>query len=224
MTAGSQVLHDVEILVVDDHQIFAEVLAMRLESELRPRRVAVAGSLSVARSRVRSLAGGVVLLDYHLGDECGLDLLDTLRTLDPSPTVVVLSGSRDPDEIIRALRAGVDAWILKAEGYDTLVEVTVDARNQVMTLPRLSLRDVVHRFLVSEETRSAAPSFLDRLSPRELDVLRLLVAGVPREEIARRLVISPHTVRTHVQHLHQRAEVSSTVALVARAREAGLEV
>jgi len=60
------------------------------------------------------------------------------------------------------------------------------------------------------------------LSPRELEVLRHLVAGLSRDEIAGRMFVSPHTVRTHVQHLLRRAEVHSTVALVARAREAGV--
>jgi DNA-binding NarL/FixJ family response regulator len=184
--------------------------------------VSRARTLAEARSRIRGLADGVVLLDYHLGDECGLELMETVDTLDPRPAVVVVSGSSDPGEIVAALRAGADAWVLKSEGADALLAAVHDARNRVMTLPRQALRDVVRRFVAESSEQPHEPSFLDDLSQRELEVLRLLVAGLPRDRIAERLVISPHTVRTHVQRLHRRAGVHSTVALVARAREAGL--
>lgn len=216
-------LGDVDVLIVDDHLIFAEVLGLRLLAETGVRRVVTANSLTMARSRLGALGGGVVLLDYHLGTECGVDLLEHINGLDPRPTVVMLSGSRDPDEIIRALRAGVDAWVLKSEHCSALVEVTVDARNNVMTLPRTSLGDVIRRLVAATAPRPHTLTFLDALSRRERDVLRLLVAGLNRDQIAEQLVISPHTVRTHIQRLHQRAEVHSTVALVARAREAGIE-
>ncbi|MBO0846362.1 MAG: response regulator transcription factor [Nocardioides sp.] len=216
-------LEGVDILVVDDHRVFGEVLAMRLEAEARVRTVAVAGSLADARSRLPTLGGGLILLDYHLGEENGLDLLDDVARSDPRPTVVVVSMSRDPDKIVRALQAGADAWLLKAEGYRALVEVAVDARNEVMTIPSRSLREVVQRLLSKAADERRPESFLDSLSSRQLDILRLLAAAVPRDQIAKRLYISPNTVRTHVQHLHKRAGVHSTVALVARAREAGLE-
>ena len=224
MSVGTQqVLSCVDILIVDDHRVFAEVLAMRLKSETQARRVLVADSLAVARTHIRALGGGLALLDYHLGDECGLDLLSDVAELDPRPTVIVLSASRDPEKIVAGLRAGVDAWLVKSEGFDALVEVSVDARDRVMTLPRSSLREVVRRLVAVGGADIPRSTFLDTLSPRETEVLRLLVQGLPRDRIAERLFLSPHTVRTHVQHLHHRAEVHSTVALVARAREAGLQ-
>jgi two-component system nitrate/nitrite response regulator NarL len=136
--------------------------------------------------------------------------------------VVVLTASQDPEEIVTALRAGVDAWLVKTEGYSVLVEVTADAYDGVMHLPATSLREVVTRLLNEGRSRPGTGTFVDSLSPRELQVLRHLVAGLSRDEIAGRMFLSPHTVRTHVQHLLKRADVHSTVALVARAREAGL--
>ena len=223
MARGSrQAWPDVDILVVDDHRVFGEALAMRLEAEPGVRRVWVADDLGSARATLPLLGDGLVLLDYQLGDVCGLEMMDDIARLEPRPTVVVLSGVNDPDAIVAGVHAGVDAWMLKAEGYGALVEVAVDARDHVMTLPRRSLRQVIQRLMTQHPAVAAPPSFLDEISPREMDVLRLLVVGLSRDEIAARLFVSPHTVRTHVQHLHQRAHVSSNVALVARAREAGL--
>jgi DNA-binding NarL/FixJ family response regulator len=223
MTASSpRAMPRVDILIVDDHQIFAEVLGMRLQTDANVRSVTLAGSLTAARSRIRALGEGIVLLDYHLGDECGLDLLEDIARLATRPKVVVLSASRDPEQIVAALRAGVDAWLLKTEGYNVLVEVAADAYGGVMHLPATSLREVVTRLLDDGRSRPREETFIDSLSPRELQVLRHLVAGVSRDEIAGRMFISTHTVRTHIQHLLRRADVHSTVALVARAREAGV--
>jgi DNA-binding NarL/FixJ family response regulator len=223
MSASSQrAMPRVDILIVDDHQIFAEVLAMRLEEDTNVRSVTLAGSLAAARSRIRALGEGIILLDYHLGDESGLDLLADIARLGTRPKVVVLSASKEPAEIVRALRAGVDAWLVKTEGYDVLVEVTADAYGGVMHLPASSLREVVMRLLGEGQSRPGAGTFVDSLSTRELQVLRHLVAGLSRDEIAKRMFLSPHTVRTHVQHLLRRADVHSTVALVARARAAGV--
>lgn len=212
----------VDVLIVDDHQIFAEVLAMRLERDAHVRSVTVATSLAAARSRIRALGEGVILLDYHLGEECGLDLLQDVAHLDTRPTVVVVSASSDPQKIVTALRAGVDAWLVKTERYDALVEVAMDAYGGVMHLPATSLREVVTRLLDEGENRPGRGTFVESLSSRELEVLQHLVAGLSREAIAGRMYLSPHTVRTHVQHLLKRADVHSTVALVARAREAGV--
>ena len=214
----------IDVLIVDDHQIFAEVLAMRLERDAHVRSVTLAASLAAARTRIRALGDGIVLLDYHLGAECGLDLLEEVARLDTRPKVVVVSASNDPEKIVAALRAGVDAWLVKTEGYDALVEVAIDAYGGVMHLPATSLREVVKRLLDSGSSRAGTGTFVDSLSPRELEVLRHLVAGLSRDEIAGRMFVSTHTVRTHVQHLLKRADVHSAVALVARAREAGVGV
>jgi len=213
---------NVDILIVDDHQIFAEALAIRLEAEAPVRAVRVAPNLSDARAHVQTLAGGLVLLDYDLGDECGLDLMDELDRLEERPTVVVVSGNPEPDAIVSGLQRGIDAWMLKSDGYQALAEVCIDACQRVMTLPHRSLREVVDRLVAAARGGAAPASFLQNLTRRELEVLGLLVAGVSRDDIAAQLFVSPHTVRTHVQHLHERAGVHSTVALVARAREAGL--
>lgn len=212
----------VDILVVDDHRVFAEALALRLATEPDVDGVRVADDLASARAELARLGDGLVLLDYHLGDACGLELMDDVDRLAVRPTVVVVSGSDDADAIVAGLRAGVDAWMLKSDAYGALVEVSLAARDHVLTIPHRSLGEVVRRLVSAHRDAPSRTTFLDELTPRELDVLRLLVSGLRRDQVAARLYVSPNTVRTHVQHLLQRAGVHSTVALVARAREAGL--
>ena len=146
---------EVDVLLVDDHRVFAEALAMRLSSEPEIGRVRVADDLDSARAELAGLGGGLVLLDYQMGDACGLDLMADIDRLEVRPTVVVVSGTNDADAIVAGLRAGVDAWMLKSDGYGALVEVSIAARDHVMTLPHRSLSEVVRR-LVSAH-RDAPP-------------------------------------------------------------------
>lgn len=211
----------VNVLIVDDHAIFAEVLAMRLEAEPYVASVHTAGSVAAARAKIRAVGDGVVFLDYHLGDECGLDLVEPISRLEAPPHVVIVSASHDPDEILEALQAGVDAWVVKSQGFDALVEITADVIDGMMYLPPTSLREVITRHVAASDAPTSSQTFLDTITPRERDVLDGLMAGLSRSEIATRLFVSPNTVRTHVRHLLERADVHSSVALVARAREAG---
>ena len=90
-----------------------------------------------------------------------------------------------------------------------------------MVLSPTAVEPIVVRLLdsIRAETRAGRKDFVSALSPREYEVLRCLVAGMSKKEIAQRLYLSVNTVRTHVQHLLYAADEHSTIALVAAARE-----
>jgi two-component system nitrate/nitrite response regulator NarL len=222
MPAGAASAQPVLVVLVDDHRLFAEVLGMRLRAEPGIAGVEPAYSLGAARALVNKLRPEVVLLDYDLGGECGLDLLDDLERLDPRPRVVMVSAGDDPSTIISALRRGVDAWVTKDADLEVLVHATSEVLAGRMYLPPAALRPLLGRLLNGPVGGAAEPSFVAMLSAREVEVLRCLVAGMTRAETAQRLFISTNTVRTHVQHLLQRAGLHSTGPLVAAARELGV--
>jgi two-component system nitrate/nitrite response regulator NarL len=210
------------VLIVDDHRIVAEALTSHLRQQERLDRVEFALSLPEARVALRSFSPHVVLLDEVVGGEPGTDLIVDLALAPAPPRVVMVSAGNDSDAIIDALDAGVDAWV----GKDARVEVLMAAIEEVlaghMYLAPPSRRPVLRR-LLEQRTGRRVRTFVDDLSPRELEVLRCLVAGLTRAETAGRLYLSPNTVRTHVQNLLKRADVHSTVALVAAARQAGVQ-
>jgi DNA-binding NarL/FixJ family response regulator len=209
------------LLIVDDHRIFAEVLAARLEREPRIAGVLVAHGLDEASAVARREQPDVVILDYHIDGETGTRLIADLRGLPGPPPVVMLSASEEAGEIIDSLEAGAAGWVLKG----TQVEVLLLAIDEVLRgrtyLYPTTVRSVLER-LLHERTSREQPTFVDELSERQLQVLRCLVAGLTRAETAHRLYISPNTVRTHVQNLLQATGEHSTMALVARARAAGV--
>jgi two-component system nitrate/nitrite response regulator NarL len=179
-------------------------------------------SLEEARVILRSFSPQVVLLDYDLDDEEGADVIPELKRRSPGSRVIMVSGIDDSPTIIESLEAGAEAWVGKDARFDTLVQATTEVLQGHLYLYPPSVEPVIRR-LLDERCDKRPPTFVDSLSARELDVLRCLIAGMTRAEVAERLFISPNTVRTHVQHLLSRAQVHSTVALVAAARSAGVQ-
>lgn len=208
------------VLLVDDHRLLADVLAVRL-AELPDVTVDVAHDVLSALIAIRRRGPDVILLDYHLGDEDGRALMREAALLGPLPPVLMLSAGARPDEVVDALAAGAGGWIEKGADTVELVQALRSVVNGRAVLPRTLLGPVLSELLRQARRVSSPADFLDTLSPRQADVLRALMSGLDRREIADELVISPNTVRTHVQSLLKVAGVHSTLELVALVRRVG---
>jgi DNA-binding NarL/FixJ family response regulator len=211
----------IRILVVDDHRVFADVLAMRLRLDDSVEYVEVATSLDQARVLARHVLPHLVVLDNNVAGEPGPKLIPALRSLDPSPGVLMLSGQDSPATIIEALRAGASGWVVKGSHIEDLLTAAREVVNGNLYVPPESVGPVL-RSLLKKAPATVEPRFVHQLSKRQLDVLRCLVSGMTRAETAARLYITPNTVRTHVQHLLRVTDTHSTPQLVARARKAGV--
>jgi DNA-binding NarL/FixJ family response regulator len=209
------------VLIVDDHRIFAEVIAGELTRMAQLTAVHLATKLPEARAIARATRPDLVIVDYALADECGLDLIPELSTLGLGADVIVVSASRDPDHIREAFRRGARAWVDKTARVDDLLDAMVAVRGGDMYLSAASVAVVMESQLDSDR-RDTTKTFTDRCTERELDVLRHLMAGMTRTGVAAALGLSPNTVRTHVQSLLRTYGVHSTLALIAAAREAGI--
>jgi two-component system nitrate/nitrite response regulator NarL len=210
----------ISVLVVDDHRVFADVLALRLEREQSIAEVRLAYDLDEARSVLSRVKPDIVILDYNVAGRPATELIADLQK-DPSPPrVVMLSATEDVGAAIASLDSAASAWVAKGADLDVLLTALREVLHGRMYLDPNSVRPVVERLL--DDTRRRPTSFVDELSPRQLDVLRCLVAGLSRAETGRRLYITANTVRTHVQHLFRVSGLHSTLALAARARELGV--
>ncbi|WP_246142764.1 response regulator [Nocardioides rubriscoriae] len=212
----------IDILLVDDHRVFADVLAMRMRDEPTIGRIDVACSLSEARANLHRSCPDLVLLDVQLDGEVGLDLFGDLRAMATPPDVLMLSGVEAAHVIVEAFRSGAQGWVAKTAPFDTLMFAAQEVLRGHMYLAPPTLKPVLVYLLVHSTARDVAPSFIDDLTPRQVDVLRCLVEGMSRAECAQRLHLSVHTVRTHVQQLLKQADLHSTLALASRARALGL--
>ena len=219
-TAGSR--SPVALLVVDSHRVFADALAEQLCSEIEPRGVHVAYSVEEASAALATGDDEVVVIHEEPGAGDGLTMLRELAPRAVDAPVLVLSRSDDVETVIRALRAGARGWISKDMDLEGLLEAMAQvARGHVYLSPPV-LSSVVQRLLSAPPEESGGNGFIDSLSQREMEILRCLVAGMSKREVAARLYVSIHTVRSHVQRMMQRAGQHSTMALVAMARSVGV--
>ncbi|WP_425308641.1 response regulator transcription factor [Ammonicoccus fulvus] len=201
-------------VVVDDHPVVRAGLMAVLSG--RPG-IEVVGEAADGRTALQvcaELRPDAVLCDLRLGT--GPDGVDVTRALTgvPEPPAVVILTTFDHDaDIVRAVEAGAAGYLLKDAPPDEIVEALERAARGETVLRADQTARVVRTM---QEQRRAT------LSERELDVLRLVAEGRGNKEIARALFVSEATVKTHLNHVFGKLDVTSRTAAVAAARRTGV--
>ncbi|MFD7630044.1 LuxR C-terminal-related transcriptional regulator [Streptomyces sp. NPDC059851] len=234
----------IRVLVVDDHRIFAESLAAALAAEPDVDVSAAGSGPAALRCLERAVAEGrrfdVLLVDADLGaagpvpaqresgsapappGSDGIALVAGVRAAHPAVRTVVLAGRDDPRRAAYALQAGASGWVAKDCSLSRLLAVIRGVLREETHLPPALLTGVLRELTAARKHRSDSERLVESLTPREHEVLRCMVAGLGRKDVAARLFLSPHTVRTHMQNVLGKLGVHSTLAAVALARRAGV--
>jgi DNA-binding NarL/FixJ family response regulator len=196
------------ILVVDDHPLTRDALAGLL-AQNGFEVVGQGASGEEAIELARELQPQLVLLDLTMPGLGGLAALPRVRAAAPGAEVVVLTAAEDDDSLLQAIRSGAAGYLLKSEPPERIVEFLRGVARGEAALSGAVARRLLAQ--VREEPRgSAVPEAVAQaLSARELEVLLLLDSHLSTEEIAQRLFISEHTVRSHVKNLLAKLGVSS---------------
>ena len=208
----------IRVLIVDQHLAFRDALATRLQTEPDVAVLAKAHSAEFAASVLVGRSADVILLDADLPDQSAIAFCSEMVKRQDPPRIVMLSVGSEPERIVAAVRAGAAAWIRKDESVDHLLSVIRGVVRGESWLPLRELRVVLHLLIENQEHRRDSDDLLAALTPRERDVLFLLVEGAGRNEVAKRLQLSANTVRTHLQSLMSKFGVHSTLEVVALAR------
>ena len=208
----------IRVLIVDQHLAFRDALATRLQTEPDVAVLAKAHSAEFAASVLVGRSADVILLDADLPDQSAIAFCSEMVKRPDPPRIVMLSVASEPERIVAAVRAGAAAWIRKDESVDHLLSVIRGVVRGESWLPPRELGVVLHLLLENQEHRRDSDDLLAALTPRERDVLFLLVEGAGRNEVAKRLQLSANTVRTHLQSLMSKFGVHSTLEVVALAR------
>jgi len=206
------------VLIIDQHLVFRDAMASRMQSEPDLAVLAKAHSAEFAASVLVGRAVDVILLDADLPDHSAIAFCSEMMRRPVQPRVVMLSATSEPERIVAAVRAGAAAWVRKDESVDYLLGVIRGVVRGETWLPPRELGVVLHLLIEDQEHRSDSDDLLAALTPRERDVLLLLVEGVGRKEVAKRLQLSANTVRTHLHSLMSKLGVHSTLEVVALAR------
>jgi DNA-binding NarL/FixJ family response regulator len=208
----------IRVLIVDQHLAFRDALATRLQTEPDVAVLAKAHSAEFAASVLVGRSADVILLDADLPDQSAIAFCSEMTQRPDPPRIVMLSVASEPERIVAAVRAGAAAWVRKDESVDHLLSVIRGVVRGESWLPPQELGVVLHLLIENQEHRRDSDDLLAALTPRERDVLFLLVEGAGRNEVAKRLQLSANTVRTHLQSLMSKFGVHSTLEVVALAR------
>jgi NarL family two-component system response regulator LiaR len=209
------------VLVIDDHQVFAEAVATALQSQAAISRATTARNHNDAHHAAATQRPDVIVIDAQLGDANGITLLSELLEAEPARRGVVLVETEDADLAAAAVRAGALAVVEKAAPLTTLVTAVVHAARGEAQLSPALLAAVFRRLREGDKQTEAISSRFDALTPRERDVLRLMIEGLDRPAIAKNLYTSVNTIRTHAQNVFRKLGVHSSIEAVSFARRAG---
>ena len=197
------------ILLVDDHPLTRDGLT----ALLRGHGFDVVGEAGDGREAIelaRQLGPDLILLDLSMPGLNGLDALPRLREQAPSCEIVVLTASGDEANLLAAIRGGAAGYLLKTEPPERLVDFLHGAAAGEAALSGVVARRLLEQVRNGRGADGGVPeSIARRLSARELEVLLLLDEHLGTDQIAKRLFISEHTVRSHVKSLLRKLDVSS---------------
>ena len=197
------------ILIVDDHPLTRDALASLLEQH----GFSVVGQAPDGESAIeqaRTLAPDIVLLDLSMPGLDGLTALPRIRAAAPECEVVVLTASGTEDNLLAAIRGGAAGYLLKSEPPERIVEFLHGVEHGEAALSGAVARRLLDQVRDGGGRQTGVPdSIAEALSAREVEVLLLLDEHLGTDEIAKRLFISEHTVRSHVKSLLHKLGVSS---------------
>ena len=203
----------IRALVVDDHPIVRAGLVALFDAAPDIHVIGTASSGEEAIALAASLEPDVVLMDLRMSGIDGDEATARIVAARPATRVVILTTYENDDAILRAISAGASGYLLKAAPEEELLAgVRAVAAGEVALAPSVS------RLLV-QRAASPNPGAVPALSARELDVLRLVAAGLSNREIGERLYVGEATVKTHLLHVFTKLEVADRTRAVTRAME-----
>jgi len=209
----------VRLVLADDHPLVLKGLAQlcREEPDFEVVEECHDGLSTIAA--VRGRRPDVLVLDLHMPGMNGFDIIRELQSDGSAPVVVLLTASLSDEDVVQAMRLGVRGVVLKEMAPGLLLQCIRKVHAGGRWIEKESVGRALERMLLQEE---AAQKVESRLTPRELQVLRLVVAGHSNATIADKLGVGEGTVKTHLHTIYDKLQVRGRVQLMIYARENGL--
>jgi DNA-binding NarL/FixJ family response regulator len=197
----------IRVLSIDDHPLMSEGIATLINNQPDMRLVASASSGKEGILKHRELKPDVTLMDLRLPDLSGIDVMLAIRAESPDARIILLTMFAGDAEIQRALEEGAQGYLLKSMPPDRMVETIRQVYGGKKRIPPEVASHLVEHFSG------------ERLTNREIDVLRHVTEGNRNRDIARRLFIAEETVKVHFKHIMEKLGASDrTHAMTIAAR------
>jgi len=212
----------IKVAIIEDHQILVDALELMLQRNPEFTFVGAAPTVAEGFELIRHTHPDVMLLDIHLPDGNGYDLVPKVFETSPKTHVVVLTSYTDEETIMRAVDIGVSGFLPKSSSLSEFFTTIRKAAEGEIVMPPHLLIGLLKRVPRDRAVVSRKDSLWERLTPREHEILICLASGKSGEIIAAELNIAPLTVRTHVRNLMSKLGVHSRLEAVAFSTKHGL--
>ena len=216
----------ISVVIVDDHALFRRGLELVLSEEPDIKVVGEAADGIEAVHRAEEMTPDVVLMDVRMPRSTGIEAARRIRERLPDTKVIMLTVSESEEDLYAAVKAGASGYLLKEISIEELGDaVRAVSRGHSLISPSMASKLLSEFNALVQQAEERHRTLLPSLTPRELDVLKLVAKGLSNREISEELYISENTVKNHVRnileklHLHSRME-----AVVYAMREKLLDV
>ncbi|EFO80488.1 two component transcriptional regulator, LuxR family [Oscillochloris trichoides DG-6] len=200
----------ITVMLIDDHRVVRQGLRDFLELQGDIEVVGEASSGAEGVQLARDLLPDIVLMDLVMPGIDGVETTRQIKTVSPSSKVIVLTSFSDDNKVFPAIKAGAISYLLKDISPEELAHaIRAAQRNEAVLHP-----EVAAKLMQEFSAPRSSETTVDQLTPREMDVLRLVAKGMSNKEIADTLVISEKTTKTHLSnilsklHLADRTQVA----------------
>jgi DNA-binding NarL/FixJ family response regulator len=207
----------IDVLLVDDHPVVLAGLAALIGSDPQLAVVATARSAGEALALPADLEPRVAVLDLQLPDGDGITLGGELKQRWPGLRVLILTMHADEATVIQSLASGLDGYLLKDADPEDVLAAVHSAAGGAMVVGRS-----VSGFVVAAAAAAPRTDALAVLDARDLEILELLVDGLPTSQVAARLYLAPKTIRNRVSEMLGKLGVASREEAIALGRASGL--
>jgi len=214
-------MRKIRIVLADDHQLFRRGLRVLLEQQPDFAVVAEAKDGREAVAAVQSLKPDVLVIDIGMQNLNGIEAARQLTESDSTVAIVILSMHSDESYVLRALKAGAKGYLLKDSAEDDLIRAI-----HAVTNGKSFFSPAVSKVLLDDYMRklqrSGAEDKYDLLTPREREILQLVVEGKSNKDVANMLNLSVYTVETHRSNIMEKLNVKGVPELVLYAVRKGI--
>lgn len=212
----------IDVVVVDDDEAFVASVCEGLAGHPQIRLRATCHSLAQARELLRSSAPDVLMVDLGLPDGSGIDLIREVDTRLPGVDILVVTVFGDEAHVIASLEAGATGYILKRSRPEAFAETILELRAGGSPISPIIARQLLSRFKRSPVAATGHGAADSNLSEREREVLTYIAKGFTVNEIADMLLLSAHTIATHVKRIYRKLCVHSRTEALYEASRLGL--
>jgi NarL family two-component system response regulator LiaR len=205
----------ISVLLVDDHTVFREATAELVNHQPDMEVVGQVGTGEEAISLAKNQLPDVIVLDIAMPRGNGLAVTKEIVKTCPNTNILILSAHQDSDHVISLLEAGALSYLSKTSSLNDLLDAIRATANGESVLPP-SIASIVVKHISGEDTTKG-----EILTPREMEVLKLVAEGLTNEQVGLKLHLSTRTIEAHLTHIYTKLDVSSRTEAALTAHKRG---